>query len=477
MEECDLLKERLQAITVRPHSCTESSLQQQHCSRAASGLLNLSSRLLGTEKRRVQADIRQKKLELDQEKLKLQHLKKEVEFLEREESMISTNESFILNQLKAVEKSSEDIIKVSTFFLSVSLSPYPIIPHGPHIPAYLAPPANKHCESMTPRKTLFAMEINVTKNLLTGENTVVSTATVPAEELKHHGGLKVYDDGRKCVYALNSREVWSDYNGSKLSANEVEELLKSATVHRQANYRNPHLNHPRRGKPGFYNNQQETEVEGADFQHLRGHHGNNMSKNVFTFRESYMGLEHHHHENSVGGPLPRSQNQEVLSPRQSQLCYTPASYIPLSDYITVDEEELFCFSPDGSTATATATYSGPAHSKRAPSPLYADDTPYTILNNVDTTEPITAIFMGFQLTQDDSEQMPECEASLKAELIIIDDSDDETKETKTDPGSNSCQAGSPAVGNVGVGDRWMEKQVATGIRKMKKKHKACCAVC
>lgn len=53
------------------------------------------------------------------------------------------------------------------------------------------------------------MEINVTKNLLTGENTVVSTATVPAEELKHHG-LKVYDDGRKCVYALNSREVWSD---------------------------------------------------------------------------------------------------------------------------------------------------------------------------------------------------------------------------------------------------------------------------
>lgn len=38
----------------------------------------------------------------------------EVESLEREESMISTNEGFILNRLKAVEKSSEDIIKVHT---------------------------------------------------------------------------------------------------------------------------------------------------------------------------------------------------------------------------------------------------------------------------------------------------------------------------------------------------------------------------
>lgn len=36
--------------------------------------------------------------------------------------MISTNENLILNRLKAVEKSSEDIIKVSIFFLPASLS-------------------------------------------------------------------------------------------------------------------------------------------------------------------------------------------------------------------------------------------------------------------------------------------------------------------------------------------------------------------
>lgn len=49
----------------------------------------------------------------------------------------------------------------------------------------------------------------MTKNLLTGESTVLSTATVPTEELNKHTGLKVFDDGRKCVYALNSQEVLS----------------------------------------------------------------------------------------------------------------------------------------------------------------------------------------------------------------------------------------------------------------------------
>lgn len=47
------------------------------------------------------------------------------------------------------------------------------------------------------------------KNLLTGDSTVLSTAAVPPEELIQHTGLKVYDDGRKCVYALNSQEVLS----------------------------------------------------------------------------------------------------------------------------------------------------------------------------------------------------------------------------------------------------------------------------
>ena len=53
----------------------------------------------------------------------------------------------------------------------------------------------------------FAMELNVSKNLSTGESTVVSNAAVPPEEIHQHSGVKVYNDSSKFVYALNSQEV------------------------------------------------------------------------------------------------------------------------------------------------------------------------------------------------------------------------------------------------------------------------------
>lgn len=355
---------------------------------------------------------------------------------------------------------------------------------------------------------------------------------------------------------------------SELSANEVEQLLRSATVHRQANHRNYHQNHSRRQELCFYNSQDERDrVEGGDLRCQRGHYGNhvlrnNMTDKDFSCRENwprnpgvephygheeshyrrqeernnqsnlreghrlgnYKGLGHHYgnqkdgqyssyqvrkcvqedrpagrYNNGIigskgivnggranGCSLPRSHDQEVVSPYQPQLCYTPANYIPLKDYISVEEEELYCFSPpsyhshDGNPATAL--YSGSTHSDRVPSPLYGDDTPYTIINTVETTEPITAIFMGFQTAQDDSGQAQEFEGSLKAELVIIEDNDDNVDEiSMKEKKINSCPTGSSANGDMGrvegVGDRWKERRLGPGIRKIKRKHKPCCTVC
>ncbi|KAE8291431.1 Palmdelphin [Larimichthys crocea] len=557
MEESGLLKERLHAIT---------------------------------EKHRIQEDIRQKKLELDQEKLKLQHLKKkalreqwllqdsashnaadsprqqslrsdqqqtralqlnihriemEVESLEREESMISSNESFILNRLKAVEKSSEDIIKeVQDSFVPEPLHQVTMV--IPDVPESFSPPD-------TPRKTLFAMEINVTKNLSTGESSVLSTATVPPDELNQHTGLKVYDDGRKCVYALNSQEGSRDKSCvSELSAIEVEQLLRSATVHRQINQQNHQQTHSRREEHCFYNHQHERgRLNGCDLrdqgqrysshllrsnttekdlgwprkpgpEHHYGHQESHYRRqeernNQSNLREShrlgnYKALGHHYgnqkdhyyssyhvrncaqedrptsrHTNGIirsnsmvnagranGCPPPRSHDQEVVSAYQPQLCYTPANYIPLRDYISVDEEELYCFCPASNNSDdrnpPTDVYSGSTHSHRVPSPLYEDNAPFTILNTVDATEPITAIFMGFQPAHDDSGPGQEFEGALKAELVIIEDNeenedDSSMKETK----GGSSQAGSLANGKTGrvegSGDRQTQRWGGPGTEE------------
>uniref|UniRef100_A0AAY4C8A2 Palmdelphin n=1 Tax=Denticeps clupeoides TaxID=299321 RepID=A0AAY4C8A2_9TELE len=73
---------------------------------------------------------------------------------------------------------------------------------------------------------LFAMEINTEKDLRTGKSTVLSTANVSPQELQQRG-VKVYDDGRKSVYALPSDTSRPGLNGvDELTAAEVEELLR-----------------------------------------------------------------------------------------------------------------------------------------------------------------------------------------------------------------------------------------------------------
>uniref|UniRef100_A0A3Q1BU14 Palmdelphin n=1 Tax=Amphiprion ocellaris TaxID=80972 RepID=A0A3Q1BU14_AMPOC len=563
MEECDLLKERLQAIT---------------------------------EKHRIQEDIRQKKLELDQEKLKLQHLKKkalreqwllkdsavhnardstqqqnllsdqqqtralqrhihkiemEVEALEREESMISTNETFILNRLKAVEKSSEDIIKeVQDSFVPEPLQVTMVIPD---VPESLSSPNSTHSETNTIRKTLFAMEINVNKNMLTGESMVLSTAAVPPEHLNQHNRLKGFDDGRKCVYALSSPEGSHDQSCvSELSASEVEQLLRSATVHRQVTHQNYHQNPRKRDERSFYSHQDNRDREEfrqqeryraeEDFhcrenwqrkphddhhyhqeshyirhedrtspgnlreRHRLGnnhglglHHGNQSDCRYISYkvRNRHSVQEDRpvsHQTNGIirsssgingsrsnGFASHRSHDQEVVMAHQPQLSYTSANYIPLKDYISVDEEELYCYQPysqtDNSHNQSSALYYGPAHSDRVPSPLYGDDTPYTILTALDTTEPITAIFMGFQTTQDDS-GVQEFDGALKAELVIIEDTEDNPDDLMKEKKNHiQGRAGSSTNGLLEGGGGQTEKRVGPGIRKMQRKQKACCSVC
>lgn len=177
-----------------------------------------------------------------------------------------------------------------------------------------------------------------------------------------------------------------------------------------------------------------------------------------------------------GCPSPSPHHQEVVTAFQPQL----------GDYISADEE-CYCYRPPSQTENthnqSTALYHGPTVSDGVPSPLYGDDSPYTILNTLDTTEPITAIFMGFQAAQDDSDQSQEFVGSLKAELVIIEDNeqngeDNDVKRKKGHawPVVSSYSTESAASGNLGCVEGRTERQTAPGIRKIKK-HKPCCTVC
>lgn len=350
------------------------------------------------------------------------------------------------------------------------------------------------------------------------------------------------------MHPLYFQELHDQTCFSELSTNEVEHLLRGATVHRQVNYQTYHHNPSRREAHCFYSYPDEMDRteecehrdqgglnyihtdyscrenwqrkpqeeqhydhqgaqytwqddrhnesntrEGKHFRNNRGvgfHHGN-CPISSYQVRDCYRHRPVVHYSNSLmrnnsgvngaraNGCVPPTHDQEAVSAYQPQLCYTPASYIPLSDYITVDDEELYCYSP--SSYQPTTLYSGLTPPDRVPSPLYGNDTPYTILNPIETTEPITAIFMGFQTAQDDRSQ--EFEGSLKAELVVLDDCEenDEERRSHIQPGVNNFSKGSAANGGLdceeGCGDRRTGKQVRPGLKKIQKKHKPCCTVC
>lgn len=73
------------------------------------------------------------------------------------------------------------------------------------------------------------MEISVEHDKRTGKSQVVSTARITPDTI-HERGLKVYDDGRKSVYALHP-SGGTMHNGEvgELTPTEVEEMLRQAT--------------------------------------------------------------------------------------------------------------------------------------------------------------------------------------------------------------------------------------------------------
>lgn len=317
-------------------------------------------------------------------------------------------------------------------------------------------------------------------------------------------------------------------------------MLRSAPVHHRVKYQNYYQNPRKKEEQSFSRHRDERNRNQAGHGDvLRGHtaekpHGDSTrcsnqescyirneggNKQTILKESRYKALDHHSgnqqdchyssyrarscHSIQEGSHLPSSSKmngsrangcpalsshkQEAPTAYQPQFSCTP-SYIPPTDYIS---EGRYCYCPplykpnrqtENSHNRTTAQYSDPTYLDRIPSPLYRDDPPYTILNTLDTTEPITAIFMGFQTARDDSRQAQEFEGSLRAELVIIEDNEDFKDSNMKEKKSHAhIRTGSTSVGTIGhtrgVGDRHTEGRVGPDITKIQKKQRSCCSLC
>lgn len=478
MEEAELLKERLQAIT---------------------------------NKRKIQEDIASKRLEIDREKLKLQHFKKksmrdlwlmdsatagngqesqkaqedaqqakllqrnihriekEIEALEREELNISTNEGLILKRLKAIEKSTEDIIKAANEnFKSEPVHSYAGIQdtkksYTPLTRRKLSTPNDQDTKNDQNKPALFAMEINVQKDLRTGESRVISTSTVSTQELQNRG-IKVYDDGRKSVYALRSDAIQPGANGvDELSPTEVEELLRQATEKKKRlqEHKEPpfSMNYNRSpsppGKPhqDQYANGYLPEPHGAD----------GLAWPELIYCDSgvhYPGRDIH----PPAHMLHHYDDGELEYYTSNGNSYRDEELFTVDGEMSQHSHGPFCNPQD----RLRETHYVDSDLNHRPTSAYSTDSRISVLNALPSDEPVTMIFMGYQTA--DGDGTDSYEGSVRAELVVIGE-EEEGHSARPQQNHQNCNANNASQRQLQATGGAKGSKMTT---KMKGKHKLCC---
>ncbi|XP_044033021.1 palmdelphin isoform X3 [Siniperca chuatsi] len=235
MEEADLLKERLQAITnkrriqeniaKKRRQIEEEKLKLQYIKKKAlreQWLMDGLSQQSEEEQEAMRLQAHDEQQQSDQLQSNILSIEKEIEALETQELNISANEEVVLKRLKEVERTAEDIIKELNAEFQADIPSF--IPLTP-----AKNPPIRESGSEEPKKATFVMKISVEHDMRTGKSQVVSKAAITPETILERG-LKVYDDGRKSVYALHP-DRGTMHNGvvAEMTPTEVEELLHQAT--------------------------------------------------------------------------------------------------------------------------------------------------------------------------------------------------------------------------------------------------------
>lgn len=446
-----------------------------------------------TDKRKIQEEISQKRLKIEEEKLNHQHLKKkalrekwlldgvtsgkeqeemkkqnqqdqhqirvleqsilrlekEIQDLERAELQISTNEEAILKKLKSVERTTEDIIKSvkvekeETPGVSIE-DIYANIPDLPksYIPSRLRKERNEGTEDDEQnRKALYAMEIKVKKDLKTGESTVLSSIPLPSDDFKGTG-IKVYDDGQKSVYEVGSSPTEAHNGTDGLAPVEVEELLRQASERNSkcpTEYHEPVYANP------FYRSttpQREKLTPEPNFQDSIKMKTNGLRNDMNEFvhnMDNGHGEERANSFNHVSPGRPVPHPRSIIQPTQETSQALPKK--PINPW----EEPNMTWgksvsSPKARLSPREAPVGKSGHQE--PYPIdqeEEEDVRYNIMHalppDMNSTEPVTMIFMGYQQAEDNEEEkklLTGYDGVIHAELVVIDD-EEEGREDAEEP--------------------------------------------
>uniref|UniRef100_A0A8C4H3V7 Palmdelphin n=1 Tax=Dicentrarchus labrax TaxID=13489 RepID=A0A8C4H3V7_DICLA len=373
----------------------------------------------------------------------LYRIEKEIEALETQELNISANEEVVLKRLKEVERTAEDIIKVGSnklaslnwciFSLDLTHhvnSPLPDIPSFIPLIAAKTPPIHEP-GGEKPKKATFAMEISVELDKRTGKSQVVSIATITPETIQDRG-LKVYDDGRKSVYALHPDgcKMLSGAVG-EMTPTEVEELLHQATeknVPTGVQYHQPVYSVPYTGS-----SRPSTPRAPNKTQRLTPTRSPSPFQSAISSRN--------------GAQIHREENQRIQRHEEIKQPFFHIPGQPNSDRHQIPQPHFGAKTPRGLTSSkweasspnSAALVSVKARSEgidfNRHSPFCTES--IASLNLVNTlpqeleSEPITMIFMGFENAEDAEEE------DIQAELVIISNSDDD--EAQYDKNENDEQ--------------------------------------
>ncbi|XP_048875452.1 A-kinase anchor protein 2-like isoform X3 [Brienomyrus brachyistius] len=239
MSETDLQKERLQALALKRKRQAEIEEKRRKLEDLILRLQHLKSKakrerwlLQGTSAAtEEEEEERQRQIEKDEEEVKeleesIHRLENEIDQLKNEESEISAKELVLRERLRKSQESGVDRLNNPQEQDRAEAENH-ISSQNPdllELPPQTRPAAFE--DKKLSKRPVCAMEIYVQKDRKTGDAVILSASAVSPQEAQHRG-VKVFDDGCKVVYEVQSGQPPAVENGlHTLTSSEVDKILQ-----------------------------------------------------------------------------------------------------------------------------------------------------------------------------------------------------------------------------------------------------------